>query len=96
MAWAIDYGVDRLVAIRLRIGDVVVKFLVDMREIAVHNTERGIAILNLLHNHTHGTHIIELRERQMLALHLTPDTVDVLWTAIDLGPMNAVLLQHGA
>ena len=95
VAITIDHGVNRLIAVRLWIGDVIVKLFFDMGPAAVDDTQGSVAVLDLVHDHAYRTHIVELAKRQMLALHLAPNRVDMLRTAIDFGVLNPVLLEQG-
>ncbi|MNQ60539.1 hypothetical protein D3C85_748220 [compost metagenome] len=78
-------GVQRAVAVLLGVGDVVVELLGDVPPEGVHDTEGGVAIAHLRHQHAHGAHVVDLAELQALALHLPPDRIDVLGAAADVG-----------
>ncbi len=78
-------GVDRLVAVRLRVGHVVVELIRKMTMVGMDNPQRGVAVLQALGDDTHRPHVKQLVKGEMLFLHFAPDAVDVLWSAIDFG-----------
>ncbi len=80
-----NHGMDRLIAVRLRIGDVIVKLIRHVTVMGVNNPQCGVAVLQTLGNDTHGAHIEQLIKGEMLFLHFAPDAVDMLRTAINLG-----------
>jgi len=51
----------------------------------VHDAQRGVAVLDLVHNDAKRAHIVNILKVDVLAAHLVPDAVDVLGPAIDLG-----------
>ena len=51
----------------------------------MHDAERRIAVGDRIDQHAHRAHVVELVERQPLALHLAPDAVDVFRAAGDVG-----------
>ncbi len=93
-------GVQRAIAVFLGVGDVVVKLLGNMPPQGVDDTQRGVAVAHFRHQHAHGAHIVDLAERQALALHFAPDGIDVLGTAADVGfdtgglQLGAQLVHH--
>lgn len=78
-------GVQRAVAVFLGVGDVVVELFGDVPPQRVHDTQRGVAVANFRHQHTHCTHVVDLAEFQAFALHLAPDRIDMLRPAADVG-----------
>lgn len=80
-----DHGMQRFVAVGLRVGDIVVEFLGDMLPMAVHHTQHGVAVADAFHDDAHGAQVVEFVHGDVLALHLFPDAVDVLGTAVDFG-----------
>ena len=54
--------VQALVEIVLRHGDVVVKLIWDRSPDAVHRAECGVAVAQVLHDHTNGVDVVNLRE----------------------------------
>ncbi len=80
-----DRGVQRLVVVRLGLGDVVVEFARDRRPQVVHDAERRVAVLDLVDQNAHGADVVERVDARLLAAHLVPDAVDVLGAAADFG-----------
>src|SRR5690554_53091 len=81
-----DHGrMQRLVAILLGVGYVVIKLIRDVAPKRVHNSEGGITILHLRHENTHGPDIVYLGKIEALDAHLPPDAVDVFGTARKVG-----------
>ena len=83
-------GVQRPVAVRLGVGDVVVELAGDMRPQPVHGAERRIALGLGVHEHAQRPQVEQLLDAglldaERLALHLAPDAVDVLGAAGHLG-----------
>ena len=82
-------GMERLIAIRLGIGNIVVILLRQNREVLLHNRERFIALLDGFDDDSYGPDVKELIKAQVLALHLFPNGIDMLWPARHLG-LNTV------
>ncbi len=80
-----DRRVQGLIAVRFRMGDVVVELFGDMRPQPVHDTERRVAVADLVDQHAHGAQVEDLIEAQLLVAHLFPDAVDVLRASADTG-----------
>ena len=85
-----DRGVQRPVAVRLGVGDVVVELAGNVRPEPVHCTEHAVAFRHGIHEHANRPQVEELLDAglldaQGLALHLSPDTVDVLRATGHLG-----------
>ncbi|KPZ18253.1 Uncharacterized protein ALO56_05246 [Pseudomonas viridiflava] len=80
-----DRSVQRAVAVFLGVGDVVVEFLGNVPPQGVHDAQRGVAVAHFGNEYTHRTHVVDLTERQTLALHFAPDGIDVFGTAADIG-----------
>ena len=78
-------GVQRAVQVVLRRRDVVVELARDVVPPAVHDAERGVAVLDGRGDDAHGAHVEHLLEGEALAVHLPPDAVDVLRPADHLG-----------
>ncbi len=78
-------GVQRAVAVLLGVGDVVVELLGNVSPQGVHDTQRGVAIANLGHQHANGANVVDLTELQAFLLHLPPDRIDMLGTPVDFG-----------
>jgi len=79
-----DRRVDGAIVIVLRGGDVVVELPGYIGPGSVHDAERAVAVGDRRHHDAHRTHVEDLLERQLLALHLAVDAVDVLRTTADL------------
>ncbi len=77
--------VQGAVEIVLRSRDVVVELAGDVVPPAVHDAERGVAVLDRCRDDAHGPNVEDLLEGQVLALHLPPDAVDVLRPPDDFG-----------
>jgi hypothetical protein len=69
---------QRLVAVRLRPGDVVVELSRHRLPQVVHDAEHGVAILDVGNDDAKRAHVVEFGEIELLAAHLAPDAVDVL------------------
>src|SRR5690606_18869555 len=79
LAFGADHRrVQRAIAVVLRIGDVVVEFIRHIAPQAMHDAERAVAIPHLGHQYAHGANIVDLRKADTLALHFSPDAVDML------------------
>jgi len=59
----------------------------------MHHAERGIAVAHFRHQDAHRTHVVDLAERDLLALHLAPDGIDVFRAPGDIG-LHAHAPQH--
>ena len=75
MARADDGGVDRLVVVLLRIGDVVLEAAGHRVPARVHHGQRAVTVLDLGHDNAEGVDVGELLERDLLPLHLAPNSV---------------------
>ena len=80
-----DRGVERLVEVVLGDGDVVVELARDRSPDAVDDAERRVAVAHVLDEQADGVDVVDLAELRALALHLLPDAVDVLGSALDVG-----------
>ena len=88
-----DHGrVQGLVAVFLGVGDVIVKFVRNMAPEPVHHPDGRIAVAHFGNQHTQGPDVVDLREVDPLAPHLSPDAVDVLGAAGHLR-LNARIAQ---
>ena len=81
VARADDGGVDRLVVVLLRIGDVVLEAAGHSVPARVHDGKRAVAVLDLGHDDAERVDVGELLERDLLPLHLAPDGVGLLLAA---------------
>jgi len=93
-------GVQRAVAVGFGLGDVVVELAGDGRPASMHDAQCGVALGQLLDDHPHRGHVVDLLEAEVLALHLLVDAVDVLGSAADgafdarIGKLGAQHLHH--
>jgi hypothetical protein len=78
-------GMQRAVEVAFRTRDVIVELLRDRLPQIVDDAEHGIAVLDLVHQHAHAAHVVDLGEVERLLAHLVVDAVDVLGPAGDLG-----------
>ncbi len=78
-----DRGMQRLVIVGLRVRDIVIEFVRNVVPQAVHDTERGVTVPRLVNEDPYRLDIEYLVEMDVLALHLSPDAVDVLGSAAD-------------
>ena len=92
-----DHSVNRLVEVGLGCCDIVVELLWQVVPEAVDNAERRITVGNRIDEDTQGTHIEDMREVLVLALHLLPDAEDMLRATADVCPdaSPAELLLQG-
>ena len=83
---------QRLVAVGLGLGDVVVKLALQGGEIGMHKAKSGIASLDVRGNDTHSADVEHLLETQRFAAHFFNDAVDVLGSTLHQS-RNALLVQ---
>src|SRR3546814_9450620 len=85
---------QRLVAVRFLVGDVVVELagyrLVDV----MRDTERAIGIIDLVDDHAKAKQVGNLQQLEFLAPHLLVDAVDIL-RAPDHAGADTLLAQRG-
>mmetsp|Transcript_21669 Transcript_21669/g.84381 ORF Transcript_21669/g.84381 Transcript_21669/m.84381 type:complete len:464 (+) Transcript_21669:1574-2965(+) len=86
--------VQRLVAVGLGLGDVVVELARHRRVDLVQPGQCGVAIGHAGDDHAQGPQVEHALQRQVLALHLLVDAVEMLGPALHLG-RNALGLQVG-
>ncbi len=77
-------GMQRLVAVLLGVGDIVVEFVGHMMPARMHDTEGGVAVGDFGHQNAHRAHVVDLGEIDALALHLAPDRVDMLGATVQV------------
>ena len=87
-----DGGVEGLVHIRLRGGDIVLEPVGDEVEHIVHQTEDVIAVGDVVHDDAEGVQVEDLIQRLVLGVHLAVDGVDVLDAAVHLA-VHALLVH---
>ena len=73
-----DRRVQRLVAVGLGCGDIVLEAARDGLIQVVHIAEHVVAVRNRVHDHTHRADVVDLVDRLVLGVHLAVDRVDVL------------------
>ena len=78
-------GVQGLVIVSLRAGDVVVEFAGDERPQRMHDAERRVAGRHVADQYAQGADVVELGKVEALLLHLPPDRTDVFGPAGDIG-----------
>jgi len=92
-----DGGVQRLIAVILGQGDIVVKLASDGAPEAMDRAQRVIALALLLHDHADAKQIIDLVKGAIFLLHLAVNAVQVLGATGD-AIVQALLIQastHG-
>ena len=87
-----DRRMQRLIAVRLRHGDVVLKPPRDGLPHRVDDAEHTVAVLDRIDEHAHGGEVIDLTDVLVVAFHLFVDAVKMLRTAADLR-LDAGLLE---
>ena len=87
-------GMQGLVTVFLRVGNVIVELIGDVAPQRVDNTQCGVTVANLRNQDTYGANIVNLGKVDALAAHLSPDAVDVLGTSGQLA-LNAIGFQFG-
>ena len=85
-------GVDRAIIVLLRRRDVILEPAGHHRPGGVHDAERAVAGLDVVHHDAEAEDIGQLLEADRLALHLGPDRKRLLAPAVDMRG-HAVLLQ---
>ena len=82
---AFQHGVQRLVAVCLGNGDVVLKLTGHGLIEAVHHAQSAIAVIHRVDDQAEGKDIHYLREGFPLGLHLVVDTIEMLFPSHDGG-----------
>ncbi|MND20662.1 hypothetical protein D3C80_109960 [compost metagenome] len=82
------HGMNRLVAVRFWVSDVIIELIRQMTIVSMYYPQRGVAVLQALSDDTHRPHVKQLIKGEMLFLHFAPDAVDVLRPAVHFG-LNA-------
>ena len=90
-----DGGVDRPVAVRFRLADVILEPARHGAPALVDDAQDPVAILFRGADHAEAVDVGQAREGQVLLLHLAPDRVGLLGAAIDIG-LDLRLFQFGA
>ena len=86
-------GVDRAIAVRLGIGDVIFQLIGHAAPGLVDQAERAIAIVGIVHDDAEGVDVGEVGEFDALALQLAPDRIGLFLAAID-ARVDAGELEH--
>ena len=86
---------DRAVAVRLRLADVVLEPPRHRPPAQVHGAERDVAVADRAGDDPEAVDVGEPVEALLLLLHLAPDRVGLLLATDDLG-LDAGLAEHGA
>ena len=89
-----DRGVERLIEVRLRHGDVVVELTRHRRPQRVHDAERGVARGEVIHDDADRKQVVDLVEADALAPHLLLNGPEMLRPSRQLGP-HARFLELG-
>ena len=79
-----DRGVQALVHVELRHGDVIFETAGHRMPQRVHRAQSRVAVLHRLHDNAHGDEVVYLRKALALLRHLLVDGVEVLRAAHDL------------
>ena len=87
-------GVQRLVHIRLRHGNIVLEPARDRLVQLMDNTQGSVTVLYRIYNDAHCKQIINLIQRLVLVDHLSVDAEEMLHASVNLG-LNAGLLHVG-
>ena len=88
-------GVQRLVEVRPRHGDVILESPGNGTPYLMDHAERRITILHRVGNHAHGEQVVDLIERPLLLLNLLVQRIEALDAGLHFGG-NAVLDQLAA
>ena len=94
IAFRHDCRMQRLIAVRLRHGDVVLEPAWDRLPHRVDDAEHPVAVLDRIDEHAHGGEVVDLTDVLVVALHLLVDAVEMLRTAADLRLDAGVLELH--
>ena len=89
-----DRGVERLVAVRLGAGDVVLEALLQRSPAVVNDPQDVIALRHARHDHPHRHHVVDLFQRGAAPLHLGRDRPEMLGPAghLEVGHVGAAEL----
>ena len=79
-----DDGVQRLVAVGLGAGNVVIVFAGNGIKLAVRPVEHGVAVFHVGHDNAHGHSVIDLLKGYAFAAHFFDDAVDVLGACLHM------------
>ena len=85
-------GVQRLVHIRLRGGDVVLKSLWNRGKLVVHDAQHRVTLIAGVHDDTDSIYVVDFVEVSALHIHLAVDTVEALYPALQK-ELHALFVQ---
>ena len=80
-----DGGVERLIEVGTRHGDVVFEAARDRGPNLMHNAESGVTVLDRIGDDADGHQIVDLIESALLALHFLVQRVEAFGAAFDFG-----------
>ena len=84
---------QRLIAIRLRQTDVVLKPSRNRAKRVVHHSQGAVTRLHAGRRNPKGCHVVDLVERLLLALHFAPDAIEMFGPTTHLTTLKAGALQ---
>ena len=84
---------QRLISVRLRQTDVVLKPSGDRAKRVVHHGQGAITRLNAGRNDAKGCHVVDLVERLLLAFHFAPDAIEMFGPTTHLTALKTRALQ---
>jgi hypothetical protein len=90
LVWTDDFGVQRLVAVGLGRGDVIIKQRGNRLPQFVNNPQRHIALLYRVGQHAQRDDVVDLVVVQLLLLHLAEDAPEVLGASHHIGAHAAL------
>ena len=82
-------GMQRLVAVRLWLCDVVLDALLHRRPAVVNYPQRVIALEDVRHDHANGQQVVDILVRSITLLHLLEDRPQMLWPPRNVHVSNA-------
>ena len=77
-------GMQRLIAVRLGIRNIILKAVRNRTEHIMNQTEHAVALVDRRHNHAHRIFIVNLINGFVVDIHLFIDAVDTLDAPVDL------------
>ena len=87
-------GMQRLIAVRLRIRDIILEAVRDRAEHIVNQTEHAVAFIVGRDNDTHCVFIVDLSNVLVIDIYFFIDAVDALDTAVDLRRRDKILVAE--
>ena len=92
--WSVDLGVERLIAIGLPLGDVVIELTRNWEVGLVDQTKRCITVRHIVDNDTQSDQIVNVREGNLLLIHLFVDGPEVLWASVYFDFQRALIKRQ--